>query len=227
MTARSPTFGQLLREAMDARLADLHVSMPCKVVSYNSSKNTVTVQPLLKRKRRDAAGAKIVTSMKTIQNVPVAFPRCAGGWITFPLAADDIGQLVFAERTLNDWMKSNPGDEVEPSEDTMHPLNGAWFYPGGYPSKSPIDPTNADHPVFHTESELHLGEQGLSNDQFVAIAKLVKDEISALRNTVNSNVTVFNTHTHPSGMGPTGTPASAESSPAAVGDVKATKVKAK
>jgi hypothetical protein len=45
--------------------------------------------------------------------------------------------------------------------------------------------------------------------------------------TVNSNVTILNTHTHPSGMCPTGTPAGAMSSPAAVGEMKATKVRAK
>ncbi len=198
------------------------------MLSYDSTKNTVSVQLLIKRKRRKASdGTTTSTKVESIQNVPVAFPRCAGGWITFPLAADDVGQIVFAERSLGDWMGSPAGTEVEQSEETLHPLNGAWFYPGGYPSKSPIDPTNADHPVFHTETELHLGEQGLSADQFVAIAKLVKDEISALRSTVNTNVTLYNAHVHPESGVNTGPPAVPMSSPAAVGEVKATKVKAK
>ena len=79
------------------------------------------------------------------------------------------------------------------------------------------------------DGEVHIGadDEDLSDDQLVALAKLVKDEISALRDTVNNFVTTFNTHLHPSGMGPTGTPASPATSPASVGDVKCTLVKVK
>ncbi len=219
MSDRAPTFGQLLREAMESRLAELHVSMPCKVVSYDSEKNTVDVQPLFKKRRRDANGDKTVTSFKPIQNVPVAFLRSSKAWVTIPLQAGDLGMLVFAERSVADWMETSAGREVEPSEDSLHPLNGAWFHPGGYPSKSPIDPTNSSHPVFHTETELHLGEQGLSDNQFVAIAKLVKDELTALKNAVSS-ASVTSSCT---AGGATGTIVLTHT----VGEVKATKVKAK
>lgn len=75
--------------------------------------------------------------------------------------------------------------------------------------------------------DIGANNEDLSDDQLVAIAKLVKSEISALRDTVNALVTVFNAHTHPSGMGPTGTPASSASAPAAVGDVKCENVRVK
>ncbi len=223
MTTRSPTFGQLLREAIEARLTEVHVSMPCRVVSYDSSKQTVTVQPLFKTKRKNSAGVKTVTKAQSIQNVPVAFPRCAGGWITFPLAADDVGMVVFAERSLNDWMKSTAGQEVEPSEDTMHPLNGAWFLPGGYPSKTPLDAPSTQHVVVHTESELHLGEKGLSADQFAAIGKLCNDAFSSIQTWAAS-------HTHPgvfSGPSSSGPPATGPFTISGNPNVKATKVKVK
>lgn len=74
-----------------------------------------------------------------------------------------------------------------------------------------------------------LGDDGdtLGDNDRLAQSKKTKDEISALRDTVNSLVTSFNSHIHPSGMGPTGTPPSPASSPAAVGDVHVTKVRAK
>lgn len=208
----------LLEAAMEARLAVLHVSLPCKVDSYNASKNTVNLVPLLKRKRRSTKdGSTTSSQIASLQNVPVAFLRSSKAWVTIPVSKGDVGMVVFAERSLKDWMGKNKGEVVEPVDETKHPLDGAWFYPGGYPSASPINPTNADHPVFHTETELHLGESGLTANDFVAIGKLVDDRLSTIQST-------FDTHQHPSGMGPTGPPTNLFVSFASV---KATKVKAK
>jgi phage baseplate assembly protein V len=77
---------------------------------------------------------------------------------------------------------------------------------------------------------------GTSPSDFVALATLVKNEITALRNTVNSLVSTFNAHGHTGAAvvgGVTGTSSAtvltggAATAPAAVGDVKATEVKAK
>lgn len=77
-------------------------------------------------------------------------------------------------------------------------------------------------------------ELGPSPTNFVALANLVKTEISALRNTVNAHITNYNTHTHVVGgtlpTGPVAATAAAtlatSSAPAAVNDVAAVKVKA-
>lgn len=73
---------------------------------------------------------------------------------------------------------------------------------------------------------------GTTPTDFVALATPTKAEITALRTTVNSLVTAFNAHTHvyspgPLTPAPTAPPATPASAPAAVGDVKATEVKAK
>lgn len=212
--------GDLISTALEARLAELHVSMPCKVDSYDSEKNTVNLIPLLKRKRRSTkTGATSSSEIKALQNVPVAFMRTSKGWFTLPIAKGDVGMVVFSERSIKDWMSKAKGEIVEPVDETKHPLDGAWFYPGCYPSKSPIDPTNSSHVVIATSggAELHLGESGLTANDFVAIGKLVDDRLSTVQST-------FDAHTHPSGMGPTGPPTSLLVSFASV---KATKVKAK
>jgi phage baseplate assembly protein V len=76
---------------------------------------------------------------------------------------------------------------------------------------------------------VHLGAKAATD--FVALAAATKSEINALRTTVNSLVTTFNAHTHPYvdtpiGAAVTAPTATSASAPAAVGDVKATKVKA-
>lgn len=220
MTTRKITIEHLISSAIEARLAMVHVSLPCKVDSYDSSKNTVNLIPLLKRKRRSTKdGTTSSSQIAALQNVPVAFFRTSKGWFTLPITKGDVGMVVFAERSLKDWMGKTKGSIVEPVDETKHPLDGAWFYPGGYPSKSPIDPTNGDHVVIGLGSgaELHLGESGLTSNDFVAIGKLVDDRLSTIQST-------YDTHQHPSGMGPTGPPTSLF---VTFASVKATKVKAK
>jgi hypothetical protein len=225
---RTAIFAQLVREAIEARLSVVNVSLPCKVLKYDKAKNTVNLQPLLKRRRRKKDGTTVVSEIPSLQNVPVAFQRVNGSWITLPIEADDVGMVVFSQRSLGEWMGKAKGEVVEPTDEELHPLGGAWFYPGGYPSASPIE-SPGDQPTWHTDDKLDLGEKNLTDDDLVAIAKLVKQEISSVRDTLNNFITIdYATHLHPSGMGPTGTPAvPASNTPGPVGDVKATKVRAK
>lgn len=217
---QSKTVGlvQFIREALEARIAEINVSLPCKVLKYDSAKNTVNLQPLLKRRRRKKDNTVVASEIPTLQNVPVAFQRVNGAWITLPVTAGDVGMVTFAQRSLGQWMKKAKGSVVEPTDETMHPLAGAWFYPGGYPGESPIDSPSTDHPVFHTETELHLGEKGLSADQYAAVGKLVDDRLDSFR-------TSYNSHQHPETGGTTGPPAVLIAVPFAT--VKATKVKIK
>ncbi len=228
--SRTVALTQFMRAVIESRIAEINVSLPCKVLSYDKSKNTVKLQPLLKRRRRKTVdGSMTATEIPSFQNVPVAFQHCNGGWMTLPLAAGDVGMCVFSQRSLSEWMGKSAGEVVDPSDETLHPFNGAWFYPGATPSKSPID-ADGDNMVIHTETRLDLGEKGLNDaDNFVALAKLVKQEISSLRDSVNNFITIdYATHLHPTGMGPTGTPAvPATNTPGPVGDVKAAKVRAK
>lgn len=72
-------------------------------------------------------------------------------------------------------------------------------------------------------------ELGPSPTDFVALSIPTKAEINALRTTVNSLITAYNTHVHSGvlvGGASTAATLSTASAPAAVGDVKATKVKA-
>ncbi len=80
-----------------------------------------------------------------------------------------------------------------------------------------------------SNGEVHLGadDENLGSDNWVALAKLVKDELSAIRETINNNNIIFNTMTLPSGMGPVGPPPVSMQDAGDIGEVKATKVKAK
>lgn len=237
---RKPTLELLLQLAIEARLAELHVSLPCKVISYDAAKQTVDLQPLIKRTRTARDGTTESTDMKSLQKVPVAFPRTSGGWITFPINTGDIGMVTFAERSIKDWMGKSAGEVVEATERTLHPLGGAWFYPGAYPSASPLSGGADDaNVVIHTGSKLDLGEKGLNDaDNLVALAKLVKAELTAIVSNVNTNYTaltdtltaitsLLNAAPGPVLSAPGSVPVYVKTNASNPGDVKATKVRAK
>lgn len=238
-TPREPTLATLIIDAIKSRLTDFRVSLPCKIAAYNSSDGTVDVDILIKDQRLQSDGTVKLNAFPTIKDVPIQWYRCGTCWITLPLKVGDLGKLVFADRNLSNWSAANKGEVVDPKDLGMHNLAGATFEPGLYPASAAIPSPDPDNIVIHADTKVMLGEKGLDDTKLVALAKLVKDEITALRNTVNNNVSTFNGHTHLAGTlitgpspgspvtGATGTSPSSESAPAAVNDVKATKVYAK
>mgnify|MGYP001575280540 CR=1 FL=1 len=71
-------------------------------------------------------------------------------------------------------------------------------------------------------------ELGVNPTDYMALASLVKAEISALRDSVAAFVTAYGTHTHPTAApGPPSPPASPATAPAPVNDVKSAFVKSK
>lgn len=236
VTPREPTLATLIVDAISSRLAEFRVSLPCKVAKYNASDGTVDVDILLKDQKPLSDGTVELAVFPTIQDVPIQWFRCGTAWITLPIKAGDLGKLVFSDRSLSNWAASNKGEVVDPKSLSMHNFDGATFEPGLYPTSAAIPSPDPDNIVIHSDTKVMVGEKGLGANDLAAVAKLVKDEITALRNTVNSAVSTFNGHSHlagalitgPSGGSPvtgtTGGPTSSQSAPAAVNDVKCTKV---
>lgn len=223
------SLADVLISAIRTSQAQVHTALPAKVIKYDAAKQVVDVQPAVKRPIVDSEGNETVESLPQITNVPVAFPRAGDNWLTFPIAAGDFVLLVFAERSIDSWRVK--GEESDPQHLRMHSLADAVAIPGVYPSDKKLT-TSSSAVVLNAAQELHLG--GVDPDQFVALAQSTKNEISALRDTVNNFITTFNSHIHtttatvgPSAVpGVIAPPVSPASPPAPVGDIAATKVKA-
>lgn len=202
--------------------------LPASIESYDAAAGTVSLKLMLNEQVPLQDGTIEASTFPPIEDVPVVWQRCGKGWLTFPLAQGDTGMVVFADRSLSKWSQTDKSEVVNPQTLSMHNLDGAVFIPGLTPPKNALEQPDTENVVLHTETKLDLGEKGLTDaDNLVALAKLVKSEISALRDTVNTNVTIFNAMTLPSGMGPVGPPPVSMQAPASVGDVKCTKVRAK
>lgn len=126
----------LILAAIEARLLDVHVSLPVVVESYDPETGTVEVVPLLKRVLEDDDGKPVTEELPKLPPMPVMWSRSskftAG---TFPLEAGDTGMAVFNEVPIWQWLSTPAAArdvQQSPGETRRHTLSGGVFVPGLY-----------------------------------------------------------------------------------------------
>jgi hypothetical protein len=150
----TPSLAQVIRDSIDAKLLDTHTCMPGQVVKYDSSKNMVDVQPVLKITYENGD----VNPLPVITNVPVQFLRSGKAFISVPIKAGDYVTLVFAERSLDIW--ASQGGVVDPDDVRKHHLTDAIALPGVYPFSDPA-PAHEDNILIKNDtSEIQLTPDG-------------------------------------------------------------------
>lgn len=211
------SLAEVIRRAIEARLAEVRVSMPGTIESFDTATQLASVRPDLKELRFDENDAEVVEPLPVISDVPVQFPRAGGFSLTVPVQKGDSCLLVFSDRSLDKWLDS--GGQVDPVDARRHHLSDAVAIVGVSSKANPIPSFDNDHAT--------LGKDGESS-QFVALANLVKARLDTIQST-------FDAHTHLAGAlvsakpgdpvtGSTATPASTIGS---LADVASTTVKIK
>lgn len=125
--------GQIIQLGVEKKLCDINIAMPCKIVSYNPTKNLAVVQPAFKRKYKQETSAN---DIPPISNVPVIFPRMGDAQLTFPVNPGDEGQLLFNQRSIDGWI--DKGGELDPVDSRKFALSDAVFIPGLHSQSKPL-----------------------------------------------------------------------------------------
>jgi protein gp138 len=128
MTDALPTFSEIIERALAARVADVHVSMPGEIVSYDPATQTAVVRPGVRRVLLSEDGDQVAEELPPIENVPVSWPGGAGLTIHGVLAAGDTGDIIFSSSSHNEWQAT--GNVSTPGNLKPHDLGSAKFYPG-------------------------------------------------------------------------------------------------
>ena len=127
-------------ELTDSELFDWHFHeamlatrtiMLAECISFDESRNTVNVQPLLKRKLSNQPEASLAP---VIQDVPVAFYGAGGVVVTYKPVAGDVCELHIVDRAIDAWKKL--GGIVDPAKPRHHDMSDAVAYFGlnAYPN---------------------------------------------------------------------------------------------
>lgn len=161
---QNPELADLFRVALRNAALTLSCHTVGTVKAYNpaTQKATVSVDVLqvIKdlQKSPSAADPNPVSVQDPIllTNIPVAWPRAGGGYLTFPLNPGDTGEIHVQDRTLAQWLAL--GKAVDPITSFAHSLADGVFHPNLHPDKDPIaPPTDQTAAVLHHDALIKLG----------------------------------------------------------------------
>ncbi len=165
--------------------ANLFVSLPARVVSYDPARRTASLQPTILL--RSVVGDEEPTHepLQPLYNVPVQFPGNAKVHLTFALEPGDTGILVFQDRQIDGWLTT--ASDSTPRTARTHAEMDAVFIPGVQPfSNTGTAETETDALTLTAPTKLKLG--GTASTRGVAYADTVSARLSALESAFNQHV---------------------------------------
>ena len=120
-------FYTALAEVVAGQISGIHTASVGKIVSYDSGSGLAVVKPSINYKTSSGD----IYEYPAIVNVPVFFPTGGSASITYPIKAGDDCCLIFAERSLDDWISG--GETLDPRK---YDLTDCMAFVGMKPSRS-------------------------------------------------------------------------------------------
>lgn len=125
--ARMNFLRDLITQAIDFKLYNVHTHLPAVILSYDPALKKVSVRPTIKKTLSDGTTA----SMPIISNVPLISPFGGNQGLSLPVKVGDYCLLMFSERSLDRWLTF--GGEVDNSDPRVFDLNDAIAIAGLMP----------------------------------------------------------------------------------------------
>lgn len=197
----TPELQDVIGDAIESALLDLHTALPGTVKTYDASTQTATVALGVQR-MVPSDRSYAVESLPELLSVPVSALRAGQFVIRVPVAPGTTGLVIFTEAAISEWRAL--GREASPADIGRHTLSGAVFLPVLVPALDALPVAEGG------SSDLIVGEVGgtqlrvkpggvcevvsgggASADGFVAMAAKVLAGMDTL-------TTALSTHTHAS-----------------------------
>ncbi len=198
---------KLMNDIIGVVNENLRVCLPAKIEDYDPDTQLATVQPLSRVK---LYGYKESQSLPFIHRVPVIHPRTASSIIRLPVVNGDICTLIFADRSIENWVAGD-GAEKDTLDIRMHHLDDAYAILGGYPEGNPRTANNPDA----LEIEVDPGAKitiGNGTDELLQLAYDAFVELKNLTTELSTTLTNIQAITVTGNSGaPTSTPINAAS----------------
>lgn len=169
---RRPKLADVIQQAILNALKDTHTAFPARIVSFDSTFQTATVQPMIKRIFKNDQGEDDALSLPLLINAPVWLPRAGGFVMTFPIKPGDDCLVICAERSIDNWWTF--GVEQAPKDVRFHALSDAIVLCGVAPQTKAV--------ANYNENDLVLRKE--SNDPLVALRDNGDVELQAAGSTI-------------------------------------------
>lgn len=173
----NPRWDELIEAAIEARLTEVHTSIPGIVKKFYANKGTCDVQPAVNRVEERLNGERISKPFPKIFNVPIIYPSGGGYILRWPLNPGDVVELRFSEKDTA--LFRSTGQQSDPQNLRKHDIS----YPTAWPcemrlAQAQAIPTEiADAMQIDGPNGLVVGKPLIALP--VAIAELVEAAIAA------------------------------------------------
>lgn len=191
------TLETVIQTAIDTNLKDVHTCLPAVIQSIDYDEQLIECQPTI-QKLVDG----VLTSLPLLIDVPIRFPKSADFSITYPLKEGDHVLVIFAERSIDNWLLDSG---IQSANDVRrHSLSDGFAIPMVYPQPDKItdfDDTNLHIRTTNGEG-IKLTPTGNielnGNDDFVTAFNDMKSAFDEFKTDFNTHITtVYDIHTHP------------------------------
>lgn len=213
MTLATPDWAEIVQAAIASALFDTHTAMPGQIVAVHTDASgrgqLADVRPCLRNALAMADDAEgfapfVEEDLPIIPRVPIAFPQGGGFAITWPLAAGDFVLLVFAERSIDQWLATAAKSRqvaISTGDLGTHTLDGAVALPLG-PAPlghllSPVSSTamrlgsDTGKAIYVTATKVNLGSSAPTDA--VALASKTNGNFTANQTDLTVLVTALKT----------------------------------
>ena len=116
----------MVESAISYHLEDIHTMLPARIVEIDYKTRKVSVQPSIKKKKRDGDNdAKGLQDMAIIQNIPLIVPASKLAIISIPAKVGDEVLVGFFERSVDTYLYGDGNTPVDPKDYRRHDYNDA------------------------------------------------------------------------------------------------------
>lgn len=122
-------FAQGIEDMISNGIAGIHTACPATIVSFDAGTCVASVKPTMTYYKSDGT----TLDYPVIIGVPVFMPKAGNSQITYPVKAGDSCLLVFAERSIDEWMGKGNSDNHDPRR---YDLTDAFCFVGMCPAQS-------------------------------------------------------------------------------------------
>lgn len=192
----SETMDMLIKEMFNQKISQVRVCLPGKILKYNAETHLASVQPLLRRKFYKREQSEL---LPVISRVPVIHPRTSAAIIRMPVKENDLVTLVFADRSLENWIAGD-GSDKDPLDTRMHHLNDAYALLGGYPEKKSLPANNPDALEIQVESGTKI-TVGNGQDELLKIAHDAFTSLKGVADELKNTLSEIQSITHTDSQG--------------------------
>lgn len=182
---------EFYRRMLDNFSANIRVSLPGIIQSFDPDTQTVTVQPSIREKVINDDLTQQWVDIPLLLDVPVVIPRAGGYVLTMPIKQGDECLVVFGDSCFDAWF-SNGGVQNQ-IEKRRHDLSDAFALIGVWSQPRKINNYST------TSAQLR-------SDDGSTYISMKNGEIDLVASSVKINGIDFSTHIHMAPNGPTGGP---------------------